>query len=186
MTTLPRCARCSTGWRGVSGCRHRRGARPPMRCCAATSAYRTAACAAAASSCAIPAIATAMSICLNNRLHRRFPFDRMDRPARAPGDPSPFTPRGKPSMPLPALLRRVSGPLSCCWMLFVCCLGVLPARAADEPRLSARSAILLDAGTGEILYERDPHAALPPASTTKVLTALIALERLDPAARLPV
>lgn len=89
-------------------------------------------------------------------------------------------------MPLPALLRRVSGPLSCCWMLFVCCLGVLPARAADEPRLSARSAILLDAGTGEILYERDPHAALPPASTTKVLTALIALERLDPAARLPV
>lgn len=88
-------------------------------------------------------------------------------------------------MPLPALLRRASGPF-CCWMLLFCCIGTAPARAADEPRLSARAAILLDAVTGEILYERDAHAALPPASTTKVLTALIALERLDPAARLPV
>lgn len=87
-------------------------------------------------------------------------------------------------MPIPALLRRASGAARL-WLLLGCCVAALPA-LADEPRLSAKSAILLDATTGQILYERDPHEPLPPASTTKVLTALIALERLDPAAKLPV
>lgn len=63
-------------------------------------------------------------------------------------------------------------------------LGVLlvtaPLALAAEPRLTAKAAILLDADTGEILYARDPHAPLPPASTTKVLSTLIAIERLDP------
>lgn len=63
-------------------------------------------------------------------------------------------------------------------------LGVLlvtaPLALAAEPRLTAKAAILLDADTGEILYARDPHVPLPPASTTKVLSTLIAIERLDP------
>lgn len=42
---------------------------------------------------------------------------------------------------------------------------------------SARSAILMEAETGRILYEKNAHEALPMASTTKVMTALLALEK---------
>ncbi|MGI5902486.1 MAG: serine hydrolase [Desulfitobacteriia bacterium] len=44
------------------------------------------------------------------------------------------------------------------------------------PYVTAHSALLMDALTGEILYERDAHRQRPPASTTKVLTAIVALE----------
>ncbi len=41
---------------------------------------------------------------------------------------------------------------------------------------SPRSAILIEAKTGRVLYERNAHEPLPMASTTKVMTALVALE----------
>ncbi|MCI8337011.1 MAG: D-alanyl-D-alanine carboxypeptidase [Peptococcaceae bacterium] len=41
---------------------------------------------------------------------------------------------------------------------------------------SAKGAVLIDAETGQILWEQNSHVHLPPASTTKVLTALLALE----------
>lgn len=44
------------------------------------------------------------------------------------------------------------------------------------PYVSAHSAILMDFNTGDILYHRDEHTKRPPASTTKILTAVIALE----------
>ena len=34
----------------------------------------------------------------------------------------------------------------------------------------------MDAATGEVLYQRDPDRPLPPASTTKIITAIVALE----------
>src|SRR5574342_671730 len=37
--------------------------------------------------------------------------------------------------------------------------------------LTARAAVLMDAATGKILYQKEPELRLPPASTTKVLTA---------------
>jgi D-alanyl-D-alanine carboxypeptidase (penicillin-binding protein 5/6) len=45
----------------------------------------------------------------------------------------------------------------------------------------AASAILMDANSGVVLYEHSPDAVLPPASVTKILTALVILEhgRLD-------
>lgn len=47
--------------------------------------------------------------------------------------------------------------------------------------LESRSAIVIDAQTGEALFERQPDAPMFPASTTKILTAIVALEsgRLD-------
>ncbi len=42
--------------------------------------------------------------------------------------------------------------------------------------ISAKGAVLIDAETGRILWEQNCHEHLPPASTTKVLTALLALE----------
>ena len=41
---------------------------------------------------------------------------------------------------------------------------------------SALSAILIEAETGRVLYEKNAHAPLPMASTTKIMTALLALE----------
>jgi D-alanyl-D-alanine carboxypeptidase (penicillin-binding protein 5/6) len=41
----------------------------------------------------------------------------------------------------------------------------------------ARGALLVDAASGRILFERNPNLALPPASTTKLLTALLVYER---------
>ena len=51
------------------------------------------------------------------------------------------------------------------------------------PEVAARAVVLMNANTGEILFAKEPHLRLPPASTTKVLTALVAMEHLDPNAR---
>ena len=45
-------------------------------------------------------------------------------------------------------------------------------------RISARSAILVDANTGRVLWEKAPHRRRPIASTTKIMTATLVLERL--------
>lgn len=45
-----------------------------------------------------------------------------------------------------------------------------------EESLTARSALLLDGATGQVLYQREPDLPLPPASTTKIVTAIVALE----------
>ena len=40
---------------------------------------------------------------------------------------------------------------------------------------SSRSSILIEAKTGRVLYEQNAHEPLPMASTTKIMTALVAL-----------
>lgn len=49
----------------------------------------------------------------------------------------------------------------------------------DAPKLSGTSAILMDAGSGDILYEKNGDERRDPASITKILTCLVALETLD-------
>lgn len=55
------------------------------------------------------------------------------------------------------------------------------AKAASGPALqvSAKSAILIDAGSGQVLYEWNSHEKLPPASVTKVMTMLLAMEAIQ-------
>jgi D-alanyl-D-alanine carboxypeptidase (penicillin-binding protein 5/6) len=52
---------------------------------------------------------------------------------------------------------------------------------AGDPSVTARAAVIVDAATGETIWERNADVPLPPASTTKVLTAILAIEsgRLD-------
>ncbi len=50
--------------------------------------------------------------------------------------------------------------------------------SSSAPYLTAQSYVIVDAKNGEILHGRLPHKKLPPASTTKVMTVLIALECL--------
>ncbi len=44
---------------------------------------------------------------------------------------------------------------------------------------NARSAILMDADSGTVIYEKNSHDRLPPASITKVMTMLLIMEALD-------
>ena len=60
--------------------------------------------------------------------------------------------------------------------LMIC---VLPAAKAEGPEVAAPSAILMDAATGTILYEKNAHEKLAPASVTKVMTLLLVMEALD-------
>ena len=53
----------------------------------------------------------------------------------------------------------------------------LVAGAASAPSLFGDSAILIDEASGVALFEKDPHTRLPAASLTKIMTALVALER---------
>lgn len=53
----------------------------------------------------------------------------------------------------------------------------MPSCAAAAPlQVMAKSAVLLDAQNGEILYCKAPDEKRPPASTTKILTAILAIE----------
>ena len=47
---------------------------------------------------------------------------------------------------------------------------------SPEDDLTAKSALLMDAATGRILFQKEADLRLPPASTTKVMTAILALE----------
>ena len=67
-------------------------------------------------------------------------------------------------------------------MRFLCaalCAALLlacPCRADGLPATSAASAILVDAESGRVLYEKDAHTRRGIASTTKLMTALVAAE----------
>jgi len=54
------------------------------------------------------------------------------------------------------------------------------ASAANAPGVSARSYVLIDAGTGTVLLERDADTQMLVASTTKILTAVVALTHTSP------
>lgn len=48
--------------------------------------------------------------------------------------------------------------------------------AVEELNIKGKSALLMDANTGEIIYEMNKDEGLPPASITKVMTMLLGLE----------
>lgn len=89
-----------------------------------------------------------------------------------------------------------------CLVLTLLLLGLLPAKASDstyvpedspetaapvqigtippyEGELVAKSAILMDAITGKILFEKDPYTQRPPASIAKIMTMLLVMEALE-------
>ena len=57
----------------------------------------------------------------------------------------------------------------------------MPTIKADNPVLakSAKSAILIEASTGEILFEKNPDEKLVPASMTKMMSMLLIIEAID-------
>lgn len=66
----------------------------------------------------------------------------------------------------------------CLFLIFV--LLPLSASAQSAPALSASSAILIDKDSGSVLFEKNADERLPMASTTKIMTALVALSLAEP------
>jgi len=54
----------------------------------------------------------------------------------------------------------------------------LPVQAVDM-QIPAKSAVLMEVSTGQILYEQNAHEKLSPASVTKVMTMLLIMEAVD-------
>lgn len=71
------------------------------------------------------------------------------------------------------------------YSIFALCLLILipllavPA-AAEEPLIDSETACVMDAETGQVLYSKDMHKQMYPASITKVMTGLLALRELNP------
>jgi serine-type D-Ala-D-Ala carboxypeptidase (penicillin-binding protein 5/6) len=57
--------------------------------------------------------------------------------------------------------------------------AAVAAGSRAEPRVDAEAVVLADETTGQVLYQRNARLPRAMASTTKVMTALLALERLD-------
>jgi D-alanyl-D-alanine carboxypeptidase (penicillin-binding protein 5/6) len=67
-------------------------------------------------------------------------------------------------------------------MVIVLCLilSAVPVSAAPMgPTVAGKSALLMDAATGRVLLEQNPHEKLAPASVTKVMTMLLIMEAID-------
>ena len=65
-----------------------------------------------------------------------------------------------------------------CMILFLCVLMLLPYVQA-APEVAAPAAILMDGATGTVLFEKNAHERLAPASVTKVMTLLLVMEALE-------
>lgn len=75
-------------------------------------------------------------------------------------------------------LKRI---VACCLALFFILKGILPVQAWDYEELTtdAKACIVMEASTGRILGGQNIDERLPMASTTKIMTSLLALERDD-------
>lgn len=71
--------------------------------------------------------------------------------------------------------------LSACFLTVVLVISVLPVHAAAlaDTEVKAPSAVLMEAQTGKLLYEKNSHEKRPCASITKVMTLLLVMEALD-------
>jgi len=61
-------------------------------------------------------------------------------------------------------------------LVFICSFRPVSAVEADEISLKSETAVLMDGDTGRIIFEKEMHRRMYPASITKIMTALLALE----------
>ncbi len=58
-------------------------------------------------------------------------------------------------------------------------VSLVSAQSNADISVSARSAVAIECESGEIYFEKNAHERMPMASTTKIMTALVAIERCD-------
>jgi len=77
-------------------------------------------------------------------------------------------------------MRKKLNVLLCLLMIMLLVLPAYTVNAEGQPfDINSKSALLMDAGTGTILYEKNAHEQLAPASVTKIMTMLLVMESLD-------
>jgi len=63
-------------------------------------------------------------------------------------------------------------------IIFIC--GGVACAAASPPQVGAEAAVLMVANTKQVLFSKNPYGIMYPASTTKIMTLITALEKGDP------
>ncbi len=69
-------------------------------------------------------------------------------------------------------MKKIFAALLC---LLILCTTVT-AHAEAAPEIVSETAVVIDAGTGQVLYDKNMNRQMYPASITKVLTGLLAVE----------
>lgn len=69
--------------------------------------------------------------------------------------------------------------LLCAVIINIFCMSVPAFAATEPPQIISEGAILIDANSGRVLYEKNADTRLYPASTTKIMTAVLLLENLQ-------
>ena len=84
-----------------------------------------------------------------------------------------YAPSGAYTVPL------LQGGMDMKRFLTALCAAIMLTVSAGALEVSAPSALLMEKETGTVLYEKDAHAKLEPASVTKVMTLLLTMEAID-------
>jgi D-alanyl-D-alanine carboxypeptidase (penicillin-binding protein 5/6) len=75
-------------------------------------------------------------------------------------------------------LRKINRAAMRIALLAICSAGISPSQAhGSSPTVAGYAGVLMETGTGKIFWQRNEDIPLAPASTTKILTALVVLER---------
>ena len=64
-------------------------------------------------------------------------------------------------------------------LLFMNNLEISYANSNNKPSIESEAALLIDNKTGKILYEKNASKKMYPASTTKIMTAILTLENCN-------
>ena len=75
--------------------------------------------------------------------------------------------------------RRIIAMILCACLLAASGFKVSGAEPPKETELYAKAAVLMDGASGRVLYEKNGYEAMANASTTKILTCILALENCE-------
>lgn len=70
-------------------------------------------------------------------------------------------------------------PIFLCAVILLCPMLTGQAAALDDPDVSSPTVMVVDRNTGEVLYSVNPEGRIYPASTTKIMTVLLAVEAIE-------
>ncbi|MBQ5325686.1 MAG: D-alanyl-D-alanine carboxypeptidase [Oscillospiraceae bacterium] len=73
-------------------------------------------------------------------------------------------------------MKRVFALAVCCLLIYMNIVPVYRAKKEWDGNVVCETAVVIDGKTGQVLYEKDAHRVMYPASTTKILTGLLAVE----------
>lgn len=77
------------------------------------------------------------------------------------------------------MLKKASVSIVLCVVTVISVMFPIKAKALSNESISAPSALLMEASTGKILFEKNSHEQRPCASVTKVMTLLLVFEAID-------